>query len=185
MIDFTAANYAMPRSEGTLTPCQQGRADDWHSEKLEDRNRAITLCKSCPLIEACREIGRDEERGIWGGLTPTQRDHWRRTGKIVDDTDLGPRYCRAGLHDLTQPGSRRPGMSSCLACWNKGRRIRESRRLKRNRKPQPRKDRCQNGHDLTDPANIDNRSDGARRCRACAIVKQAERRAARKAGAAA
>lgn len=35
--------------------------------------RAKRACMTCPVIEECREYGMDEEYGIWGGLTATER----------------------------------------------------------------------------------------------------------------
>lgn len=34
---------------------------------------AFALCNTCPVQATCAEYGKDDEYGIWGGLTPTQR----------------------------------------------------------------------------------------------------------------
>jgi WhiB family transcriptional regulator, redox-sensing transcriptional regulator len=35
--------------------------------------RGVKLCQSCPVIDECREYGRDEKFGVWGGTTPADR----------------------------------------------------------------------------------------------------------------
>lgn len=46
--------------------------------KTEEK-QVISVCKSCPCIEECAEWGISRERwGIWGGLTPKQRELIRR-----------------------------------------------------------------------------------------------------------
>ena len=48
-----------------------------HAERPQARLRreaiAIALCLSCPLLDECRQAGRDEEYGIWGGTTERDR----------------------------------------------------------------------------------------------------------------
>lgn len=36
------------------------------------------VCENCPVIEECREAGKDEEYGMWGGQTPKDR----RMGRV-------------------------------------------------------------------------------------------------------
>ena len=31
------------------------------------------LCEHCPVRAECKEVGKDEEWGLWGGLTPAER----------------------------------------------------------------------------------------------------------------
>ena len=45
--------------------------DGWKYWRAVDA--AKTICRSCPVIEACREHGRNEMFGIWGGLAPEER----------------------------------------------------------------------------------------------------------------
>lgn len=33
------------------------------------------VCEQCPVIEDCRDAGKDEEYGMWGGQTPKERRH--------------------------------------------------------------------------------------------------------------
>lgn len=41
---------------------------------------AVTICKACPVCEKCLQfaIATEEMFGVWGGLTPAQRDALRR-----------------------------------------------------------------------------------------------------------
>ena len=42
------------------------------------QNRLIRLyCDRCPVLYQCREAGIDERYGVWGGLTPTERNRSR------------------------------------------------------------------------------------------------------------
>jgi WhiB family redox-sensing transcriptional regulator len=34
---------------------------------------AVKVCQSCPVILECREYGKDERFGVWGGTTPADR----------------------------------------------------------------------------------------------------------------
>lgn len=36
------------------------------------------VCENCPVINECAEAGKEEEYGMWGGLTPKDR----RTGRV-------------------------------------------------------------------------------------------------------
>lgn len=54
---------------------------------------AIAVCRTCPLIDACREHAMQHERfGVWGGLSEAQRKA-RRRGLRADvvDTHFGAR----------------------------------------------------------------------------------------------
>ena len=37
---------------------------------------AKTICRACPVIEACREHARNEMFGVWGGLSAEERGFW-------------------------------------------------------------------------------------------------------------
>ncbi len=56
--------------------CTDGQSEAWFSEAdtLKTR-RAIRVCGSCPVRQLCLAAALvfDEEFGVWGGLTPTQR----------------------------------------------------------------------------------------------------------------
>jgi WhiB family redox-sensing transcriptional regulator len=41
--------------------------------KINDVNAAVAVCHTCPVINECREYGRHERFGIWGGLSGRER----------------------------------------------------------------------------------------------------------------
>ncbi len=40
--------------------------------------RAKAVCRKCPVLTTCRTAGFDDPNGIWGGLTPRDRQNARR-----------------------------------------------------------------------------------------------------------
>lgn len=49
---------------------------------------AVSICKMCPHQAECAEWGiRNENFGIWGGLTETTRRHIRRSRRIKIEED--------------------------------------------------------------------------------------------------
>jgi hypothetical protein len=63
----------------------RGKPQAWffpseHEAALYELGRAV--CRGCPELAACLEQGWDEPAGMWGGLTPSERDQHarRRTG---------------------------------------------------------------------------------------------------------
>ncbi len=71
----SSATLARPawRTRGA---CTDGDSEAWFSEAdtLKSR-RAILVCGSCPVRQLClaASLVFDEEFGVWGGLTPSQR----------------------------------------------------------------------------------------------------------------
>ena len=60
----------------------------WSNDNLPGRVlQAKALCESCPVMDECREYGLDEEYGIWGGLTSTER---RKLGRGQGRVTLPP-----------------------------------------------------------------------------------------------
>jgi DNA-binding NarL/FixJ family response regulator len=45
--------------------------DLWFSSKRSDKAEAEAACLSCPLMRDCREYGKSQEFGIWGGVEST------------------------------------------------------------------------------------------------------------------
>lgn len=45
--------------------------------------QAKRICSACPVLEQCRQYAVDagEPHGIWGGLTPPERERFRRQRK--------------------------------------------------------------------------------------------------------
>ena len=47
--------------------------DLFFSEKAEDITQAKEACGFCPVRAECAELGKNEEFGVWGGMTPDER----------------------------------------------------------------------------------------------------------------
>jgi hypothetical protein len=59
----------------TTTPCQTVDADKIFFSNLASRvAQAKDLCSKCPARYACSLLGVSAEFGIFGGLTPEERD---------------------------------------------------------------------------------------------------------------
>lgn len=54
-----------------------------NSESLSVGAQAKRICSGCPVLEQCREYAVDaaEPYGVWGGLTPPERERVRRQRK--------------------------------------------------------------------------------------------------------
>lgn len=62
-------------TRGQRPPCGEPWADGlWTSEHLEDRQRAATLCRPCPLLDPCAAAAdeADERHHVWGGQDRTR-----------------------------------------------------------------------------------------------------------------
>ena len=77
-----------------------GELDDFFPEKHQHAEalRAVAFCLgtddgiACPILEICRDWGlKNEDHGIWGGLTKEERRHIRRSAQRggTDDTAQG------------------------------------------------------------------------------------------------
>ncbi|MBV6762837.1 WhiB family transcriptional regulator [Rhodococcus opacus] len=66
---------------GTDTTTFYDTDHNWPGETI-----AKGICRGCPVIAQCRQHAVDayEEHGIWGGLTPRERDRFRRKQKFVN-----------------------------------------------------------------------------------------------------
>ncbi len=53
-------------------------------QRIRREAKAVAICETCPVIAECREEGRGEEFGVWGGLTPRERKRWRRKPKGIE-----------------------------------------------------------------------------------------------------
>lgn len=107
--------------------------------------RASAVCRRCPSAEACLDYALEthQKDGIWGGLTPKERQsvRRRRLRKAIADAQPNPvtvreKHCR--LCGVIQPASefQRDGRSqdglnaSCRECTNQvARGRREAKRL--------------------------------------------------------
>lgn len=55
--------------------CAQVGGDAWYPDKGQDAARPKRVCQACPVRDACLDwaIRHREPHGVWGGLTPRQR----------------------------------------------------------------------------------------------------------------
>ena len=58
--------------------CAQIGGDLWFPDKGEPTAGVKFVCRRCPVRAPCAEAGRDEQFGIWGGLSVTERRRMRR-----------------------------------------------------------------------------------------------------------
>jgi hypothetical protein len=54
------------------TPCTYDPSL-WFSDQPHEQLAAIQACGGCPIQEACRELGRRETSGVWGGVLKGRR----------------------------------------------------------------------------------------------------------------
>ncbi len=69
-------------AQGQRPPCGQPWAGGlWTSDNLEDRQRAATLCRPCPLLEPCAAAAdeADERHHVWGGADRTKKPTRKET----------------------------------------------------------------------------------------------------------
>jgi WhiB family redox-sensing transcriptional regulator len=59
--------------------CASHPIDLWFPSTGHDSAKAKKICNKCPSLESCRSHGLEhEEHGIWGGLTPVERNNIRK-----------------------------------------------------------------------------------------------------------
>jgi WhiB family redox-sensing transcriptional regulator len=67
-----------------LALCREVGGDFWHADEGEGQtyatNRAIAICKQCPVRDLCLDyaLTNNEMIGVWGGTTPSQRKRMRK-----------------------------------------------------------------------------------------------------------
>lgn len=49
-----------------------------YPDETADKTTARCLCQECPVRTACLEDGLDDDYGIWGGYTPSERARLRK-----------------------------------------------------------------------------------------------------------
>lgn len=92
---------ARPAEWGTTAVCAQKpyvRSNLWYADKggTADRLLAMRLCRTCPVIDACRAVTAKEEagkglkhrHGIRAGMTPRQR--WLAEQKSREQSEIRP-----------------------------------------------------------------------------------------------
>lgn len=89
---MTTLHQLMTRTPGL--PCRTTDPELWFSDYALDRHHATRLCRSCPLLLACRSYALEtgQEWGVWGGhdftavetYCGTERGHriHRRNGEM-------------------------------------------------------------------------------------------------------
>ena len=91
--------------------CAQATDKDiWYASDLGDTNSAQALCMDCPVRHPCLMDGLDDEHGVWGGYTPTERARLRKH-LPTDPAALRLTLARAayvgpaffGVADITHP----------------------------------------------------------------------------------
>lgn len=64
-----------------MTPCAGkqhlffARTAEFPAVRAARETRAKALCAKCDVIDKCRELGRHEPWGIWGGRTAAERGY--------------------------------------------------------------------------------------------------------------
>lgn len=58
--------------------------DLWFSDREADKREAKAICLTCPLLAECREYGKTQEHGIWGGIEATPNDTPSPTAAQLD-----------------------------------------------------------------------------------------------------
>jgi hypothetical protein len=56
---------------------------DFFPEDREGVRRAQEFCRTCLVIEECAEEGLFQPRGVWGGMSETQRRKERQTRRLT------------------------------------------------------------------------------------------------------
>lgn len=86
------------------------RKDIWYSTDLGDIALAQSVCMDCPVRHACLLDGLDDEHGVWGGYTPSERARLTkylpsapeaRATAVTRAAYVGP--AMYGVADLTHP----------------------------------------------------------------------------------
>lgn len=47
--------------------CRGNPPDWWYPHPSENAHEALAICRGCTVRRECREAGREERHGIWGG----------------------------------------------------------------------------------------------------------------------
>lgn len=108
----------------TQALCTKSDGDRWFPDPGGTATPAKTICNQCPVQTQCLDqaLTNNENFGIWGGLTPTERHHLKRSPKP-------PNQCRNG-HTLTDDNTRitASGIRRCRLCQNEAARKAKARK---------------------------------------------------------
>ncbi len=95
-----------------LAHCGIGTAHLFHSTELEDQDRAIRICTTCPVRIQCLDhaVTNNETEGIWGGVKVELR-RWLRTQRRA-----GPETYKAAIVDVLAPERPHQQARPCVRC---------------------------------------------------------------------
>ena len=57
----------------SLLPAKEADKLFFSEESAKRQAQAKAICATCPMIDACLQLGMEMEFGIFGGLTPAER----------------------------------------------------------------------------------------------------------------
>lgn len=69
-VEVLASELFRLTEQGVRVPCHD--ADEWTSDRADDRAYAAALCRPCPVLALCRQAA-DEVKAtyVWGGVDRT------------------------------------------------------------------------------------------------------------------
>lgn len=77
--------------------------DLFFSDEPDDIAFAKAVCQQCPLIQQCGDYGmKNENHGVWGGLSPADRYELRGNKEVFESTDID-RLLQEKFFILEQP----------------------------------------------------------------------------------
>ncbi|MGW0920422.1 WhiB family transcriptional regulator [Streptomyces sp. NPDC002755] len=79
---------------GTLTLNCEANPDMYFSESPKVIAVAKGECRTCPVQDECGELGQNEAYGIWGGMTPDDRQRAQRFKLILLEELINTRIRR-------------------------------------------------------------------------------------------
>lgn len=89
--------------------CRGKRSDFWYAPLVGNRNAYVPfgklVCQQCPVWRECLSSGKDEDFGIWGGLTARERN------TVIYDHGTWMRYrqgCRCSPCHTAENDFKRP-----------------------------------------------------------------------------
>ena len=112
-----------------LALCRQIDPEIFHPDKGDAvaSRAAVQVCKQCVVLDECLEgaLARNEQFGIWGGMTSNQRTKERRRRRMEGEVAPKPTrtFCTKG-HSLAEFGIDRAGQCrECRRNYDRQRRI--------------------------------------------------------------
>src|SRR5687768_4347347 len=92
-------------ARGLRTHCSQPEIHSWWlSDSQQEREVAARLCRGCPVLEPCREVGQYQRFGVWGSVDRTPRPYKIKINR-------GEAWCRGSSAQTITRG--RTGSQDC------------------------------------------------------------------------